>query len=251
MLQGKWLRIAVYYLIALAISALARLYWHSGDATSTLRSPIAMYGHLIAGVGPTLGAAAVWLIFRYRSRMSLGGTNLPLALAMIVVPAVVMGGIGIPNGFGVDPHLFGIHMGVWIACYALLEEIGWRGYLQDEFCHRPALLKYVIVGLFWYAWHFSWLDSRSIGDEIVSVGFILLAAIGIGFVADRTGSVIAAASFHIIGNIAFTTTDFRTIIPSSNTRMAIIITCLVIWVVILRIWRTTDVRRGTVHQVTG
>jgi hypothetical protein len=126
--QAKWLRIALFYATALAISGLSRLYWHTGEATTEGRGALGMYMHLIAGAGPALGAAAVWLLFRYRSRMSLGGTNLPLAMAMIVIPALVMGGIGIPNAFGVEPHLFGVHMGVWIALYALLEEIGWRGY---------------------------------------------------------------------------------------------------------------------------
>ena len=249
--QGRWRRVAVYYLTAIAVSALARLYWHTRDATTAKGGPLAMYTHLAAGAGPALGAAAVWIIFRYRSRMSLGGTNIALGLGMVAVPALVMGGMGIPNAFGVEPHLFGVHMGVWIAAYALLEEVGWRGYLQDEFRDRPALLKYAIVGIFWYAWHLSWLNHNSIGSELTTILFVVLASIGIGFVADRTGSVLAAASFHIIGNIMGLTTDFRTVIPSTQARMVIVIVCLALWLIMLRIWRSRDVRQGTVHQVAG
>jgi membrane protease YdiL (CAAX protease family) len=249
--QGKWRRIAVYYATAIAISALARLYWHTGEATTTAQGPLAMYGHLVAGVGPALGAAIVWFLFRYRSRLSLGGTNLPLGLAMIAVPAIVMGGMGVPNAFGIEPHLFGVHMGIWIAAYALLEEIGWRGYLQDEFRHRPAIAKYVIVGLFWYAWHLSWLHHNPLGSELVTVAFVILASIGIGFVADRTGSVLAAASFHIIGNIMGLTTDFKAAIPAVQTRVVIVVACLMVWLIILRIWRSKDVRLGRVHRVAG
>jgi uncharacterized protein len=241
--QGKWLRIAVYYLIALAVAALARLYWHTGDIASSMRSPWIMYLHLVSGLGPALGAAAVYLIFRYRSRMSLGGTDLPLALLAIAVPAAVMGAIGIANPFAIEPHLFGVHMGVWIAIYAVLEEIGWRGYLQDEFASRPALLKYAIVGLFWYAWHLSWLTTPLVpGDELFTILFMILAAAGIGFVADRTRSVLAAGAFHIIGNIMGLTTDFKTLIPSLHSRMVIVFVCVVVWLVILRIWRMRDVK---------
>jgi membrane protease YdiL (CAAX protease family) len=247
---SKWVRIALFYLIAVAVSALARLYWQTGNATAAADGPLAMYRHLIAGVGPALGAAAVWLLFRYRSRLSLGGTNLPLGLGMLAVPTLVMAAIGVPNGFGVEPHLFGAHMGIWIGLYALLEEIGWRGYLQDELRDRPALAKYAIVGLFWYAWHLSWLGGHPIGSELVTLILIILASIGIGFVADRTGSVLAAASLHIAGNILGLTSDFKAIIPSLETRGMIVGVCLIIWLVMLRIWRARDVKRGMVHQVS-
>ena len=78
---------------------------------------------------------------------------------MLAVPAAVMGVLGIDNPFSVDPHLFGIHMGVWIALYAILEETGLRGYLQGEFRNRSPLIRYVIVGLFWYAWHLSYFAT--------------------------------------------------------------------------------------------
>lgn len=250
MREGRSIRVAIYFAIALAISALARLYWHTGDVTPVDQGALAMYRHLVAGAGPALGAATVWIVFRYRSHITLGGTNFAIGLAMIVVPAVVMGINGIPNGFGVEPHLFGVHMGVWIALYAILEELGWRGYLQDEFRDRPALLKYAIVGLFWYAWHLSWLNGNPIGSELFTIGFMIVASAGIGFVADRTGSVLAAAAFHITGDIMALTTDFRAIIPSQASRGAIVIVCVVIWLVMLRIWRAQDVRRGTVHRVS-
>jgi membrane protease YdiL (CAAX protease family) len=248
MTMSKSLRISVFYLIAIAVSALARLYWHTGDATTVERGALGMYVHLVAGAGPALGAAAVWLLFRHRSRISLGGTNMALGLAMVVVPAIVMGTMGIPNPFGVEPHLFGVHMGVWIALYGLLEEIGWRGYLQDELSNRPALIKYAIVGLFWYAWHLSWLNGNPIGSELFTILFMIGASIGIGFVADRTLSVLAATAFHVIGDIMGLTTDFKTIIPSLHTRSVIVIVSLVAWLVILRIWRMLDMRRGAASR---
>ena len=106
------------------------------------------------------------------------------------------------------------------------EETGWRGYLQDEFRERPALLKYAIVGLFWYVWHLSWLGGHSIGSEATNLAFLLTASIGIGFVADRTRSIFAAAAFHVLGNIMITTSDFTTLIPSEHTRWMIVLICV-------------------------
>lgn len=249
MRRDRLIRIALYYVVAITISAMSRLYWQITGATPVEQGPFAMYLHLVAGAGPALGAATVWFVFRYRSRITVGGTNAAMGVAMIVVPAIVMGIMGVPNGFGVEPHLFGVHMGSWIVVYAILEEIGWRGYLQDEFRDRPALLKYAIVGLFWYAWHLSWLNGNPVGSELVTIVFMIAASAGIGFVADRAGSVLAAASFHAAGDIMWLTADFKTIIPSTATRGTIVIACMIIWLVLLRIWRAKDVRRGSVHRV--
>lgn len=249
MIHRKWNRIALFYGIALALSALARLYWRIGDAA--VHDGSGMYRHLIAGAGPALGAATVWLVWRYRSWISPGDTNLPLALVMIAVPAVVMGVIGVPNGGGVKSHLSGVQMGVWIAAYALLEELGWRGYLQDEFRNYRALPKYAIVGLFWYAWHLSWLNHNPLASEALTLLFVILASIGIGFAADRTGSVLAAAAFHIVGNILWLTTDFRVVMPVLHDRMVVAGLCVAVWLILLRIWRIQDIRRGTVHRVSA
>lgn len=243
-LDAKWIRISLYYVIALGFSALARLYWHTSDLSDPQHGAWAMYWHLVGGIGPFIGAVVIWAAFRPENRMSFGGTFPAMSVAMLAVPAIVMGGLGISNPFSVDPHLFGIHMGVWIALYAILEETGWRGYLQGEFRNRSPLVRYAIVGLFWYAWHLSYVGHHRVSDEIVGLVLLLLASIGIGFVADRTRSVFAAASFHVIGNIMGLTVDFRTLIPSANTRLIIVLVCVAVWLVMLRVWRMRDTRLG-------
>jgi membrane protease YdiL (CAAX protease family) len=241
-LGSRWARIAIYYGVALGFSILARVYWRTNDASGVAQGAWGMYWRLIGGVGPFLGAAVVWAAFRLERQITFGGTYPPLGLAMLAVPAIVMGVIGIANPFAVEPHLFGVHLGVWIAIYAVLEETGWRGYLQGEFSHRPALLRYAIVGVFWYAWHLSYLTPHPIGDELLSLGFIILASIGIGFVADRTKSILAAASFHIVGNIMGLTANFKLLIPSLQTRAAIILACVAVWLLMLRLWRMRDIQ---------
>lgn len=236
--HAQWLRIGLYYLVAISVSVFARLYWHTGVPTAA--SAGAMYLHLVAGMGPTLGVLAVWLVFRRRPTLTFGGTNRTLAVLMIAVLAVVLAIRGVPNPFGLEPHLFGLHLGGWIALYALLEEIGWRGYLQGEFGSYRALARYAVVGLFWYAWHLSWLTNASLAGEAITLVLMIAASIGIGFVADRTRSIIAAAAFHILGNVMGLTTDFRTLIPPHD-RMIIASLCLAILILLLRIWRKTPI----------
>ena len=240
-LDRKWIRIAIYYAIALGLSFLARVYWETSELADPRLGPWSVFRHLLNGVGPFVGAIAIWAAFRPERRMSFGGTFPLMGLAMLAVPAVVLGVAGIGNGFALDAHLFGVEMGLWIALYAVLEETGWRGYLQDELCEWPALLRYAVVGLFWYFWHFTYLlGDNSLGTEIANLGFLLLASIGIGFVADRTRSIYAAAAFHIVGDILMTSAAFRTFIPESNARLTIVLICVVVWLVMLRLWAMRD-----------
>lgn len=233
----RWARIGLYYAVAIAVSALARLHWHMGADTSA--SAGSMYLHLFAGVGPALGVLAMLVIFRHRPSRTFAGSNAKFAIATIMVPAVVLALRGIANPFGMNSHLFGLHMGVWITAYAVLEEIGWRGYLQGEFADRSPLARYAIVGLFWYAWHLSWVTNPSIGGEGAGALILIAAAIGIGFVADRTQSILAAAAFHVIGNILGMTTDFRMLVPSGE-RLLLAGLCFGVLLAVLRLWRISD-----------
>jgi membrane protease YdiL (CAAX protease family) len=241
-LDRKWLRIGIYYAIAMGVSFLARFYWHSGDRADPSNGALSLWWHLVSALGPFAGALLIWTLYRPAPRISFGGTWPAMGAAMLAVPMIVMAVLGVDNGFAMEPHLFGAYLGIWIATYALLEETGWRGYLQQEFRDRHALLRYSIVGLFWYAWHFSFLGGGALASEAANLLFIVLASIGIGFVADRTGSILAAASFHVIGNVLITTSEFKTIIPSSQDRLLIVLTCVVIWLLMLRLWRMRDLR---------
>lgn len=244
--NNRWIRVAVYYAIALGLSYLARIYWRTSDLSDARLGVWGIYRHLFSGVGPFIGAFVVWGLFRPERRMSFGGTFPAMGVAMLAVPAVVLGVIGVSNGFAIGPHAFGVQIGVWIVLYAVLEETGWRGYLQDEFHDQPALLRYVIVGLFWYAWHFSYLiGDSSIGNEISNIIFVLAASIGIGFVADRTHSILAAAAFHTIGNVLMTSAEFRAFIPAQGTRTTVVLVCVAVWLVMLRLWGMRDKRART------
>ena len=239
----KWARIAIFYSIALGFCWLARVYWRTSDIADAGLGAWGLYRHLLSGVGPFVGACLIWAVFRPERNTTFGGTFPAMGVAMLAVPAVVMGVFGIRNDFGVEPHAFGAHIGIWIALYAVLEETGWRGYLQGEFRDRPALLRYVIVGLFWYAWHLTYLvGDNPLGTEITNLAFIVLASIGIGFVADRTSSIFAAASFHIIGNVLLTSAEFKAFIPDGSGRITTVLICVVIWLVMLRVWGMRDKR---------
>ena len=236
-LSKRWLRVFVYYAVALGLAAASRFVWHTNDVSAGWPSLAAMHLHLLSGLGPFVGALLVWAAFRPPCQKSLGGSYPALAWAMAVVPAVTMGLIGVANPYAINPHLFGFYLGLWIVAYAVLEETGWRGYLQDEFGDVGRPLRYVIVGLFWYPWHFTFLQGHTFGTEALILGMLVAASIGIGLVADRTGSILAAAAFHTVANVLGLTAYFAVFIPSPSERWTIVGICIAVWVPMLRVWR--------------
>lgn len=242
-LGNRWLRVLVYYAVAMGLAATSRFVWHTNDVLPGWPSLAAMHLHLLSGIGPFAGALLVWAVFRVARRKSPGGSYPALGWAMAMVPAVTMGLIGVANPYVINSHLFGFYLGLWIILYTVLEETGWRGYLQDEFGDVGRPLRYMIVGLFWYPWHFTFFQGHGLGTEALILGLLVAASIGIGLIADRTGSILAAAAFHTVANVLGLTAYFAVFIPSASERWMIVGICLAVWVVMLRVWRVRTAGR--------
>lgn len=233
----RWLRVLVYYTLALGVAAAARFRWHANDVSAHWPRLGTLLWHLVSGLGPCLGALVVWATLRPPRRLSLGGTYPPLAWAMGLVPALTLGLVGVRNPYTLESHLFGGFIGLWIMAYALLEETGWRGYLQQEFSDYPRLVRYVLVALFWYPWHFTFLQGHSLTAELLIFSMFVAASLLLGWLADRTISILVAACFHATANILGLTAYFTLFLPSPAARWQVVGVCLVGWVVLLRIWR--------------
>ena len=208
--------------------AASRFVWHVNDVSAGWPSFAAMHLHLLSGVGPFAGALLVWAVFRPPRQKSFGGSYPALAWAMIMVPAVTMSLFGVNTPYAINPRQFGSYLGMWVAAYAVLEETGWRGYLQDEFGDLRPTLRYVIVGLFWYPWHFTFLQGPTFGTETLIVGMLVAASVGNGLIADWTGSILAAAAFHSVASILGLTAYFGVFIPSSSERWTIVGICVAV-----------------------
>jgi membrane protease YdiL (CAAX protease family) len=92
---------------------------------------------------------------------------------------------------------------LWYFLPALVEEIGWRGYLQPRFIRRYGLFRGIfLVGVVWGAFHYSW-DPRSYATaRDVCIGLIgrLVATVCLSYVLAwltiRSESILPAAVAH-------------------------------------------------------
>lgn len=100
---------------------------------------------------------------------------------------------------------------LWYFLPALVEEIGWRGYLQPRFIRRYGLFRGIfLVGIVWGAFHYSW-DPRSYATtRDVCIGLVgrLVGTVCLSYVLAwltiRSESVLPAAVAHASYNAFLT-----------------------------------------------
>lgn len=196
MINSKFIRIAIYFVIALSTSVIFRL---QPFKLPEFNFSNYVYG-LLGGTGPFLGAIAVLSLCKGQVKNEMtyrGFFNWGILLMIFLLPTLLFGIMGSTTG----SHTEGLLLGLYIAMYAVLEERGWRGYLQSEFISTKPILKYFIVAIFWYSWHLTFLGKTSFQNELIIFSILFLSSIGIGVMADRTKSILFAACFHMVGNI--------------------------------------------------
>lgn len=230
-----WARVALFVVAATALSYPFR---HRSVEWYTALDPILGLPVLQAaleGAGPFVAAAVLTLGFRRQWRpVSFVGSSAARAGQMMAVPPVVFAAIGLPNGEGLSPHLYGLLAGLLVLGYCILEEVGWRGYLQNALGALPELYRFGIVGLLWYGWHLSFLSpGATLAREFVFLVTLVVGSLGLGKVAADTRSVLAAAGFHFLINVLF----LSSVVSVPFTRKLLLVGgCLVLWAPILWGW---------------
>ena len=227
----RWDAVALFYVLACAVSWPA--FWFRDmhrEAWLAWEVPAILKGWIPA-FGPAVGAAAALIVFRrsHRRTVSLLGSSAPRSLAFLAVPLVLLVGIG--TG-GERPHLSGLVTAVSFVIYALGEEMGWRGVLQDALRPLPEPRRYVLVGLLWGAWHFTSFLGGGAAAALVRHSWLIplwiLGSWGIGKAVDQTGSLLVAALLHLIFN-------FLRHLPSS-TALPVLTVSAVAWTILLHSW---------------
>ena len=251
-LQKRWVRIGLYMLIALSFSYLFRvnppLWYQQVDLPAVLEP----FKRLLGALGVLIGAVVVERLHPTQKEITIGGTVPSYSLLMISLPVLLFTLIGVPNSENVEPHLFGLVIGLQALLWVFLEEYGWRGYLQNELSDSPPMRKYLIIGVLWFCWHLWFLNYKVLEDPVsfltnMVVGLVIIvgASWGIGAVADRTKSVLAGACFHMLGSfVRFNPTITENV--DEQTRWIVFSICLAFWIFMLRRWKKTVLEENTV-----
>jgi len=204
------LAIGVFFLIAVGVRYIA-------TKTNILSETNLYLNMIVRGIGPTLGAIVACLIFKIKfSPMTLKGNY-----RLFVFPSLVYWIIPIllfALWTAITKGTFPIFYVFMIFVYGLLEEIGWRGFLQQQLQGLPKIWNILIVGILWFVWH---LNFDLVASNLIFLGILLFGAWGIGIVADRTKSLLAVAAFHSLNNV------------QSENNLIVIALLFVSWIVMI------------------
>ena len=180
--------ILLFYVIAIVcrITAVYILPSISVDAQQTI------WLQLCEGVGPTLGALAVLLLFKRKLYCSLFGLSWLRSMACIAIPVLLF--LVFDRTNGVKASL------IFMGCisYAFLEEVGWRGYLTGEFASLSRFKRILIITAFWFFWHINFPLGIS---GVIFFLILLLASWGLDQLARDTHSLMLCACLHGIFNL--------------------------------------------------
>jgi membrane protease YdiL (CAAX protease family) len=198
-------RILIFYLFAIIISNIFRFdIFDLNLKTSGLQPSVSILLRVfLEGIGVLIGALiAIKLMKQVKtSSMSLFGTSITKSIILFVLPIVVLTVIGVNNKLQLNSNIYGFIAGLGTIIYCILEEYGWRGYLQDELSELKSWKRYLIIGFLWYLWHLSFLSNTNVIDNLIFLAMLILGSWGIGQIAIATKSIIACAAFHFLVNI--------------------------------------------------
>ncbi|MDY0904765.1 CPBP family intramembrane glutamic endopeptidase [Pedobacter sp. CFBP9032] len=207
--------ILTFYMVAIALRYLTNKTGLLDGVSSDFLKVV------LQGISPAIAAMAAFYIFKIKPTLNLKGnyskTSTPFLLYW-ALPVVLISGAAYFIKGTIAPVTV-----ISILFYGLLEEIGWRGFLQRELKPLPEFLNILLVATLWFIWH---LNFDLTSSNLLFFAILILGSWGIGKVADSTHSLLAVSAFHSLNNF----------FPAMDTiKTILLITLLLIWVISLLI----------------
>ncbi|MCP2036938.1 CPBP family intramembrane glutamic endopeptidase [Chryseobacterium sp. HSC-36S06] len=233
-------RILIFLIIAISLSNIFR-FDVFGTKEILQKLPTWMYlisVVLLEGSGVFIGALiAIYLLRKDRkTSISFYGTSNRKGLLMSAIPIVLLTIIGVKNDYEININLYGLIVVLGSLIYCIMEEFGWRGYLQEELKNLKPVKRYLIIGFIWYFWHLTFLTEATISENLFFLGMLLFGSWGIGQVAESTKSILASACFHLIIQIMM----FNSLIKNGldgTQKLIILGVSVFLWILILKKWQ--------------
>lgn len=189
---------------------------------------------LLRGIGPAIGAFVSIALFNIPVKLSLKGNYRNLFLPLLIFwifPVILIGTV-----FYIQHEKFPFILLFTVLVYGLLEEIGWRSFLQEQLKDLPKLQSIIIIAVLWFVWH---LNFEFTASNMIFLGILFLGTWGIGKVYSSTYSLLAVAGFHSLNNF------FRN--GLHETELILIAVLLIIWIGFMVLYK----RKLNTHSQTS
>jgi membrane protease YdiL (CAAX protease family) len=232
------IRILIFYTLGITLSNVFRFDLLQ---LNEMQEPLSILELLLTSplgaIGLLIGALiSIYLLKKERNlQYSFFGTSRKWSLIMLIIPLVFLGVFGVENENNVNTHYYGVIGGVCTLIYCFCEEIGWRGYLQEELSLMKEWQRVLLIGFLWYFWHLSFITNQDFMDNIQFLAWMIFGSWGMGKVIDSTKSIIAVTCFHMIINIMMFN-GFMTRGLVGSSKLIILGITVAIWILILILW---------------
>ena len=150
---------------------------------------------ILQGIGPAIGALVAFRLFQIRSVMTLKGDFknflVPLSIYWLL-PIILIETVAYFSKETAPKIAI-----ITILVYGLVEEIGWRGFLQQALISLPKFTRILIITTLWFIWHLNFDVSVS------NLTFFLILLLGswvLGFLAEKTNSLFCVSAIHSLNN---------------------------------------------------
>ena len=235
----SWKRILIFFIIATVISNVFRFDIFELEI-KLIQLPTWIFlltTAFLEGSGVIIGAllAISFLKKNKNTEITLFGTSKSKSLMMAIIPIIILTILGVKNNFELNSHLYGFIAIIGTLLYCIMEEYGWRGYLQEELKILKYWQKYLIIGFIWYLWHLTFLTKATLGDNLFFFAMMVFGSWGIGKVAESTKSILASACFHLIIQIMLFNALIKNGIDGTE-KLIILGTSVVLWFMIIKRW---------------
>lgn len=202
-------------------------HWNSLQIDPIIKTSLIMWG-------PGLSAIITRIVFRGRVKktISLFGDSVLKSILFWGVPMTAFLAFGdYDNEVSTIGRITVYFGGIFL--FTLGEELGWRGFLQDQLNHLPKWKQYLLIGTMWELWHFTTRTlSGSITARILRPLLFIVPNSFLSFLfgesVNKSKSIIVAVTFHAWYNLLF---EF-----SNVTTYTIFSISLVFWIVMLLNW---------------
>jgi membrane protease YdiL (CAAX protease family) len=196
--RPDWRAVLTFYLLACAFQW-PFFWWRDVNTASWNASRIPTELRDLTW-GPAVAAFLVLYLFPHArtGRISFFGTSRARSLCFFLIPILFSWiGVAIQTGRISYKLIYYLLVG-GVSIFG--EEMGWRGFLQGALRPLGRVRGYLLLAFMWEAWHFTSHTRGTLHQVIerlaIYVPLVIVITFILGFLTERTGSLLLATTFH-------------------------------------------------------
>jgi len=223
----KWTEVSLFFVVAVLVSAPFRLGMINMDQLLPLPGGFDVFYRVLRGIGPATAAFLMFYVVKSKvgRTVTIKGKNLLLGLISILPIPVGLAIAGVRGANGLADHYSGLLFGIMLVFYALCEEYGWRGYLQQALSPVKLPYRILLITVFWYAWHLNFLNPAiSLKSHIIHFLSLLFGSWGLLKISEVSGSLLFVSAVHLSFNLLMDTDC------TSSSKLIILGVSVLVWV---------------------